>query len=80
MDGWRHSHISNTPNHRQNGVCILILLYVVLRCYRLADAALRPRMEMLTFTLLALDVAYVLGLKAVKGKDDGTIIMEDIIG
>jgi hypothetical protein len=80
-----HSPIPKTPrtpptqfSHNQNAVAILILLYVVLRCHRLADNALRVRMEGLTFALLALDMAYVFVLAGVK--DEAKAGVEQLIG
>ncbi len=77
-----HSHItSRTPNHTkpQNGVAILILLYVILRCHRLADNALRLRMEGLAFALLTVDLGYLLALTGVKGAA-AKATMEEVIG
>jgi hypothetical protein len=60
-----------------NGVGVLILLYMTMRCYRLADPSLRVQLDYVTFSLLSLNLLYCLLLTGLKGQE---AMMEQVIG
>eukprot|EP00624_Nannochloropsis_granulata_P000739 evm.model.NODE_12922_length_3949_cov_44.239300.1 len=59
-----------------NGISILILFYIVLRCYRLSSPSLRVQLDYVLFPLLSLNMLYVLLLTGMKGSGP---VMEQVI-